>query len=304
MRTSALVLLDEVNLLPEGVLAQMASIIAHTQISNPKECSPGFQVRDIDPRSLKKPMFVSAMNPSNVGGGRAELPNWFEALCCTLHVDAPKDTLRAIVGSMLTSSKVSSSKDKESIGSAIETVMEVAEAFKSEVAEEFESTNLRSLQRLCRLYAWLVRNNEKDVETCLKKFLQNSLPRSIDGTICGLDTAVSWASVASPFILLQGPCCTGKSGAIARCAMSRGKQLLTLNAHADITTTDILGSFAVQDSAFETGDTVDIRSTDPNIDGKEGKVLCYEVETRTCTVLTDVGVKRIPFNDVKLGEKV
>ncbi|CAK8998212.1 Ankyrin-2 (ANK-2) (Ankyrin-B) (Brain ankyrin) (Non-erythroid ankyrin) [Durusdinium trenchii] len=329
VRKGALVLLDEVNLLHETLLAQIAEVVGHSQVLNPEGCSPALQVRDEvlklphDGPRPKRPLFVAAMNPVTTGGGRSVLPPWFQELTCSLHVKAPSEDLAEILKSLYIPKREADVETSEAVEAHIGAILEMGG--RSGEAKSGQ-LSLRGLQRLARLHhSQLVaqrkcrkEKQQDEPKEVLKRFSEvlrsdrDFEPVTRDGTGgTGEFSAVAsspkwfqqvlpWATEAGPYILLRGPACSGKSTAITSFAKAQGKELVSINAHAETATTDILGSFMVDGNAFQVGDKVQVRSTsNPLLDGKKGTVLNYDVDNKVCTLLTDARVECVPCDDVK-----
>lgn len=213
-----------------------------------------------------------------------------------MHVKAPSEDLAEILKSLYIPKREADVETSEAVEAHIGAILEMGG--RSGEAKSGQ-LSLRGLQRLARLHhSQLVaqrkcrkEKQQDEPKEVLKRFSEvlrsdrDFEPVTRDGTGgTGEFSAVAsspkwfqqvlpWATEAGPYILLRGPACSGKSTAITSFAKAQGKELVSINAHAETATTDILGSFMVDGNAFQVGDKVQVRSTsNPLLDGKKGAV--------------------------------
>ena len=302
MRNGALILLDEVNLLQEDLLRRLAETLGRSILVQTGG-SFALQVRDLSISLTEPPLFVAAMNPPSVGGGRMELPPWFSELFCTLHVKARNEEVELVIEALYRQSFQDTDNQK---------LRQAAIDVTKDLRGAGWHLSVRTLQRLSRLHYWLLHKHEaseeEDVKPTLLTFSEKFLrlgdqmeekPEAGHSSPDWMQDALTLASTAGPFILVTGPTCSGKTTAIRQFAKAQGKQLITINAHAGSSTTDFLGNFMLDASALELGDAVRIRSTvNTQLDGSTGQILSVDVDSNMCTVLTTSTVQCVPLRDI------
>ena len=297
LRKGALILFDEVNLLPEELLRKIAEIISRSGIRT-------LEVRDRTLQLEKPPLFVAAMNRASLGGGRTDLPEWFAELLCNLHVNC--EGADNIIEALYEESSRQSYNDELGERGSEEKLKLAVEVAK-ELYREHELMP-RKLQRISRLHLGLQPSEQgtlserEELKERARQYLR--LPSrlvSTDGR--WFEDALRWlglATVAGPFTLLTGPTCSGKTTLIQRFAQDQQKQLITICAHAGSTASDFLGSFMPDASVLQPGARVKVRSAvDTRLDGEEGRVLSLNVDTSMCTVLMKSDVRCIHVLDVQ-----